>query len=185
VESPDEPPPVESQPDQVAQVLMPNGPPSTPEDKAQLLELYKLMVQSSEALVARRLGTNTFFLAVNGSLVAAIGLFVRQGADARSHGLVIAIFCLAGFIVAGGWHTLLISFGQLNEGKFAVIFRLEKVLPAAVFDAEWEALKRGTDKKRYRTFTANERRLPLIFMTIYGCAFVIGCLIALDWFPLP
>jgi hypothetical protein len=176
---------VESEPDEVSHVLMPNGPPSTPEDKAQLLELYKVMVQSSEALVARRLGTNTFFLTVNGALVTAIGLFVRQSVNVQSHGLAIAIFCLAGFIVAGGWHTLLVSFGQLNAGKFAVIFRIEKVLPAAIFDAEWEALKSGTDKKRYRTFTASERRLPIIFMAIYGSAFLIGLLIAFDWLPLP
>jgi hypothetical protein len=174
---------VESEPDEISQVLMPNGPPSTPEDKAQLLELYKVMVQSSEALVARRLGTNTFFLTVNGALVAAIGLFVRQSANLRSHGLAIAIFCLAGFIVAGRWHTLLVSFGQLNAGKFAVIFRIEKVLPAAIFNAEWEALKSGTDKRRYRTFTASERRLPIIFMGIYGCAFLIGLLIVFDWLP--
>ncbi len=176
---------MESRPDQITQILMPNGPPSTPEDRVQLLELYKMMVQSSEALVARRLSTNTFFLAVNAALVTVIGLFVRQGADVRSHGLAIAILCLAGFVVAAGWRTLLISFGELNAGKFDVIFRLEKVLPAAIFEAEWEALKRGTDKKRYRTFTTSEQRLPAIFMTIYGCAFLTGLSIAFDWLPLP
>lgn len=185
MDSPHEPPTVESKPDRITQVLMPNGPPVTPEDKAQLLELYKMMVQSSEALVARRLGTNTFFLAVNAALVTVIGLFVRQGADVRSHGLAIAIFCLAGFVVAAGWRTLLVSFGKLNAGKFEVIFRLEEVLPAAIFEAEWEALKRGTDKTRYRTFTTGERRLPAVFMTIYGCAFLTGLSIAVGWLPLP
>jgi hypothetical protein len=164
---------------------MPHGPPSTPEGKAQLLELYKLMVQSSEALAARRIGTNTFFLTANGALLTAIGLFVRQGADTRSHGLVISTFCLVGIIVAAAWRNLIVSFGQLNSGKFAVILRVEKVLAAAVFDAEWEALGRGKDKKRYRTFTDSERRIPVIFMAIYACAFIVGVTIAFGWFPVP
>jgi hypothetical protein len=59
------------------------------------------------------------------------------------------------------------------------------VLPAAIFNAEWEALKRGTDRKRYRNFTASERRIPVIFMVIYGCAFLVGLLITFDWIPRP
>jgi hypothetical protein len=80
---------------------------------------------------------------------------------------------------------LLGSFRQLNDGKFAVILRLEKMLPAAIFDAEWEALKRGTERKQYRAFTVSERRLPQIFMIIYGGALVIALLIALGWLRLP
>lgn len=164
---------------------MPHGPPTSNEEKAHLLELYKLMVQTSEALLTRRLGTNTFFLTANGLLLTAIALFVRQGADNRSHGAAISLLCLAGLIVAGGWGSLISSFGQLNRAKFAVIIRMEKALSASMFDAEWEALARGRDKKVYRSFTNDEKRIPLIFMFVYGCAFVVGLLISLDKLPLP
>ncbi|MFJ8686362.1 RipA family octameric membrane protein [Micromonospora wenchangensis] len=172
------------EPDRIDRVLMPNGAPTSNEDKTQLFELYKLMVQTSEALVARRQGTNTFFLTANGLLLTAIGLFVRQGADTKRHGLVIAILCLTGLIVAWGWRTLLISFGQLNKGKFAVILRMEKALAASIFDAEWEALDRGENKHIYRSFTESEKRVPAVFMAIYGIAFAVGLLIVLDWLPL-
>ena len=169
--------------DRVARVLLPKGAPTDSVGKAQLFELYKLMVQTSESLVARRQGTNTFFLTVNGLILTGVGLFVRQGINARSHALVIVIFCITGLIISWSWRTLLTSFGQLNKGKFAVILQLEKQLSASIFDGEWEALDRGENKKAYRSFTQNESRIPLVFSAIYGLAGIIGLLIAAGWFP--
>jgi hypothetical protein len=169
--------------DPIDQILLPDGPPTDATDRAQLLEQYKLMVQTSEALVARRQGTNTFFLTANGVLLTALGLFVRQGADPRRHSAVIAIFCLTGLIISWAWRSLLISFGQLNKGKFAVILRMEKRLVASIFDAEWEALGRGSDPKVYRSFTESESRVPMIFMSIYVLAAAIAGLVAAGWVP--
>jgi hypothetical protein len=42
----------------------PNGIPASEPDLARTVELYKLMVASSESLVARRQGVNTFFLTI-------------------------------------------------------------------------------------------------------------------------
>ncbi len=163
--------------------LMPGGQPDSPEAKAQFFELYKIMVQTSESLVARRQGTNTFFLTANALLLTAIGLFVRVGFNARTHSLAIAVLCATGLIVSWAWRTLLVSFGQLNKGKFAVILRLEKALAAAIFDAEWEALDRGENKQTYRSFTRSESRVPLLFMTIYLLAGLVATLISLGWRP--
>jgi hypothetical protein len=148
-----------------------------------MFEVYKIMVQTSEALVARRQGTNTFFLSANGVLLTALGFVLRGGADPRSHSTVMAVLCLTGFIVSWAWRSLLISFGQLNKGKFAVILRLEKHLVASVFEAEWEALGRGQDPKVYRSFTASETRVPIIFMVIYVVAALVALLIAAGWRP--
>lgn len=171
------------EPDPVARVLLPSGSPTDADGKSQLFELYKLMVQTSESLVARRQGANTFFLTLNGLIVTAIGLFIRQGGDVRSHALVVIVLCLTGLIISWSWRTLLISFGQLNKGKFAVILRLEKTLSAAIFDAEWEALQRGEDKKTYRSFTQSESRIPVLFSVIYVLAAIIALLILLGVFP--
>lgn len=169
--------------DRVEMALMPGGQPDSPEAKAQFFELYKIMVQTSESLVARRQGTNTFFLTANALLLTAIGLFVRVGFNARTHSLAIAVLCATGLIVSWAWRTLLVSFGQLNKGKFAVILRLEKALAAAIFDAEWEALDRGENKQTYRSFTRSESRVPLLFMTIYLLAGLVATLISLGWRP--
>jgi hypothetical protein len=168
--------------DRIDRVLFPAGPPTTKVGRKQVFRHYKLMVQTSESLISRRQGTNTFFITLNGALLTAIGLFVRNGYDPRSHGLVIAILCVTGIVISWAWRTLLISFGQLNKGKFAVILRLEKVLGTATFDAEWEALDRGEDKRTYRSFTKSESRIPIAFSIIYAVAGLVGVLIALGWF---
>lgn len=169
--------------DRVQQALLPSGAPADPERMDQFFELYKLMVGTSESLVARRQGTNTFFLTINGLILSAVGLFIHQGVDIRSHALVVVVFCLTGLIISWSWRTLLTSFGQLNKGKFAVILRMEKSLAASIFDAEWEALDRGDNKKTYRSFTQNESRIPIVFSAIYILAAVIALLISLGWFP--
>jgi hypothetical protein len=170
-------------PDPVESVLLPHGPPTSEAERAQFFELYRLMVQTSEALVARRQGTNTFFLTANGVLLTALGFVVRGGADPRSHATVVAVFCLTGIIVSWAWRSLLVSFGQLNKGKFAVILRLEKQLAASVFDAEWEALGRGRSPKIYRSFTSSESRIPVVFLVIYTLAFTVALLISAGWQP--
>jgi hypothetical protein len=169
--------------DRVESVLLPAGPPASDAARAQLFELYKIMVQSSEALVARRQGTNTFFLTANGALLTAVGFALRGGADPRSHGTVVAFLCLTGVIVSFAWRSLLISFGQLNKGKFAVILRLEKRFAASVFEAEWEALGRGEDPKVYRSFTASESGVPVVFMGVYVVAALVALVIAAGWHP--
>jgi hypothetical protein len=167
--------------DRVESVLLPHGPPTDDAGRAQLFELYKLMVQTSEALVARRQGTNTFFLTANGTLLTALGFVLRSGADPRRHGSLVAALSLTGVIVSWAWRSLLVSFGQLNKGKFAVILRLEKQLTASVFDAEWEALGRGEDPKVYRTFTTSESRVPFVFIGIYVVACVVALAVTSGW----
>jgi hypothetical protein len=96
---------------------------------------------------------------------------------------VVAFLCLTGVIVSFAWRSLLISFGQLNKGKFAVILRLEKRFAASVFEAEWEALGRGEDPKVYRSFTASESGVPVVFMGVYVVAALVALVIAAGWHP--
>lgn len=72
----------------VASALTPYGPPATQEDRDRLFELYRIMVQSSESLVSRRQGVNTFFITVNGAIIAALGFFIKAGAEKRFRLLV-------------------------------------------------------------------------------------------------
>ena len=58
-------------------VLFPSGPPQSEADTRQALDLYKIMVDSSEQLVGRRQGVNTFFLTMNGALFTASGIIVQ------------------------------------------------------------------------------------------------------------
>jgi hypothetical protein len=80
-----------------------------------------------------------------------------------------------GCIIAFAWFFTLNSYGQLNTGKFAVILEIEKMLPIAGFDLEWNALGRGEDRRKYWQLSRVERIIPVIFF----CAYIL--LITFVW----
>jgi hypothetical protein len=149
--------------------LFPMGIP-TPADTDLVLELYKVMVASSEALVARRQGVNTFFLTVNGAILTALGLIVTAVHDARIEAFAVIALAATGVILALAWRSLLISFSQLNTGKFVVINRIEDLFPVAIYAAEWNALGEGKDPKKYRSSTSREVWITWTFFGAYSLA---------------
>src|SRR5207249_11688352 len=120
---------------------------------------------------------NTFCLTSNGLLLTAIGLILRGGGHVRLHSAGIFVLAVAGAVLCGAWRTLIISFGQLNTGKFAIINEMEQRLAASIFAAEWEALERGENPAVYRSFTAREALVPRAFAVIYGIAVVLTGLV--------
>jgi hypothetical protein len=165
------------------EVLFPLGPPKDNAETQQALDLYKVMVQSSEGLVTRRQGVNTFFLTMNGALLTGAGL-VLQNTGANTVGaLGIAVFSLAGAILCAAWRSLITSFGQLNKGKFQVINAIERHLRAAIYAAEWEAL-RGEDPAIYRSFTSREIWVPNALLILHCVALITSVAVYVGWFKL-
>ena len=161
-----------------AEVLFPSGPPEGEAEIRQALDLYKIMVGSSEGLVSRRQGVNTFFLTMNGALLTASGIIVQSSGDDRLGGLGVAVLAVAGAILCAAWRSLITSFGQLNRGKFQVINTIERYLKAAIYAAEWEALGRGEDPKVYRSFTSREIWVPNALLVLYVLTAVVAVLFA-------
>lgn len=153
--------------DSIDSCLFPHGVPTDAKDIDRMFELYKIMVASSEALVGRRQGVNTFFLSINGAILTAAGLILGTGNDGQVKAAGLMILAVTGAILAGAWNSLLLSFGQLNAGKFEVINRIEKLFPVAIFEAEWNALKEGKDPKTYRTFSSREVWPPRTLLGLY------------------
>jgi hypothetical protein len=152
--------------DKINKALFPKGPPDK-HQRQEVFELYKLMVKSSEDLVARRQLVNTFYVSINGALLTAIGLVFTSKLVDPYKSLAVAVLSITGVVLALSWHSRIQSFGQLNRGKFAVISRIEKTLPAAIFDAEWIALGEGRDPRRYKTFTSREIVPAWAFFGVY------------------
>lgn len=161
-----------------ADVLFPSGPPREAAEAQQAFELYKIMVQSSEGLVSRRLSMNTFFLTMNGALLTASGLIVQNSADQKLGALGIAVLAVAGIVLCGAWRSLITSFGQLNRGKFKVINTIEKHLKAAIYAAEWEALGQGKDPKIYRSFTSREIWVPTALFVLHAVTCIAAILVS-------
>lgn len=162
--------------DSIDSALFPNGLPSSDADIQRTLELYKLMVTSSENLVARRQGVNTFFLTINGAILTAAGLLIGNQSDIHLQAIGLSVLAITGAILALAWRSLIRSFGQLNAGKFAVINRIETMLPVAVYLAEWKALDEGRNPRKYRTFTSREVWTPWTFFIVYCASAVVGVL---------
>jgi hypothetical protein len=167
-----------------ANILFPSGPPEEPADTQQVLDLYKIMVQSSEGLVGRRQAVNTFFLTINGALLTGYGLIIQNSGGNKVGALGIAVLAVAGTILCAAWRSLIISFGQLNRGKFQVINTIERYLKVAIYAAEWEALGRGEDPKVYRSFTSREIWVPDALLVLHIVIAVIALAVYSQWFSL-
>lgn len=161
------------------QALFPSGAPRTDEERRQASELYKIMVNSSEALVTRRQAVNTFFLTMNGALLTAIGLIVQNADERRLGALAVLVLALAGLLLALAWRSLIRSFGQLNAGKFKVINSIEKFLPVSIYEAEWVALERGRNPKVYRSFTSREIWVPNAMAGLHAIVAVVCLVLAI------
>ena len=159
--------------DAVDAVLFTNGEPED-EEADGLLAQYRILVETSEALVSRRQGVNTFFLSVNSIILTVAALLLRDGESGTLESGALIGLGLAGVTLCFGWRRLIVSFGQLNGGKFAVIQALERRLPARVFAAEWTALGCGRDPKRYAPFTETEKRTPVIFGVLQVLLLLVG-----------
>jgi hypothetical protein len=162
-----------------ARTLLPYGIPVEDKDRDRLFELYKIVVTSSEALVGRRQAFNTFFITIQGALVAVAGLLLRGSGQVQSKAVALTALAIVGGVIAYSWGSLLRSYGQLNGGKFKVINTLERLFPAAIYTAEWKALGEGRDPAIYRPFTAREAWVPRAFQLIYGLTAILGLLFAL------
>jgi hypothetical protein len=144
----------------------------------QRFEQYKIMVESSERLVARRQGVNTFFLTANGAIITAVGILVQASGVPYLRAIAIGALALAAMIICIAWSSLIRSFGQLNSGKFAVINRIERRLPLGLFSAEWEALERGENPAVYRSFTEREGWIPRLLVVLYVFVTIAALIVA-------
>ena len=134
-----------------------------------LVEQYKIFVESSERLVTRRQTVNTFFLTLNSLLLTGLGLTLREIIKMQEWVvLVIVPIGIAGILMCILWRRLVLSFKQLNTCKFNIIDILEQYLPASLFKAEWAALGEGKDDKKYRPSTKIEMSIPIVFIVIHS-----------------
>ncbi|MFA5986666.1 MAG: hypothetical protein WC819_04960 [Parcubacteria group bacterium] len=131
-----------------------------------LLEQYKVYIDSAEKISDRRQKSNEFFLALNSSLVALLGYILAKNSDSEIVSLFI-LSSISGIVLCYFWYRIIYSYKCLNSGKFKVIHMIERRLPLALYDTEWEILERGKNKKVYWPFSHIELMVPWIFIIIY------------------
>ena len=139
--------------------------------KADLLEQYKLYVQSAENVSARRVASSRYLLTLNVALVALYGL---QSANFGQTYWTLLVPVL-GIPVSLLWHQIIKSHRDLNTVKFEVIHELEQHLPAALFDYEWQLAEHGKGKS-YNPVTHIERWIPIAFVALHLVATILTIL---------
>ncbi len=136
---------------------------SNPGSHQDTLELYKIMVASSEQLIQRRQITNGFFITIIGAIVGASGFVIKEKIVTDSTVLVLILPIVIGLLMCRSWRNLIQNYGRLNTGKFKVIHMLEQQMGAKIFAAEWIALGKGLRKEKYQSFTSTEQNVPNLF----------------------
>lgn len=149
----------------------------------QILELYKIMVASSEQLIQRRQITNGFFITIIGAVVGATGFVVKEKIITDSAAFVLVVPNLIGLLLCRSWGNLIENYGKLNAGKFKVIHKIESQLDAQIFAAEWVALGKGMRKEKYRSFTTTEKNVPRYFSYLLWFVLVLT-LFSANWEPI-
>jgi hypothetical protein len=142
------------------------------------LEIYKTAVEMADRISVRRGITNSFFLAVQSSFVALVGLS-KEGAEGGLSERLILLF--VGVLLSFVWWMQLGSYRRLNEAKFSVITDIEKRLPVQIYSDEWAYLKGSSSVRSGRVFYIElgkiERYIPLAYALIHFFIFSAG----FDW----
>ena len=144
-----------------------------------LLEQYKLYVQSAENVSARRVASNRYLLAINAALVALYGL---QSAGFGQNYWALLIPAM-GIPVCLLWYLIIKSHAALNRIKFEVIHELEQHLPAAMYKYEWYLAEEGQGKT-YRAVTTIERWVPVLFALLHvilAIMIILAIAGVMDW----
>ena len=148
--------------------------------KADLLEQYKLYVQSAENVSARRVISNRYLLTLNAALVALYGL---QSAN-FGQGYWTLLIPIIGIPVSLLWYLIIKSHADLNHIKYVdVIHEMEDHLPAAMYRYEWQLAEEGQGKT-YRAVTTIERWIPILFAILHvvlAITILLDIAGVLDW----
>lgn len=129
---------------------------------ADLLEQYKLYVQSAENISSNRIATSRYLLTLNAALLALYGF---QPLNLGSSDLALAI-PVTGVLVSALWYRIIKSYRNLNGIKFELIHKLEERLPATLFKTEWDVVKKRSGRT-YIPVTKIEQWLPLLFIAAH------------------
>lgn len=129
-----------------------------------LLEQYKIYTSAAEAISDRRQKANEFFLTLNTGLVTVLGYLITN-ISKDDIAPLFGLGTVAGAAMCYLWYRIVRSYKGLNGGKYKVIHAIERRLPLALYDTEWEMLGRGENKNTYWPFTHIE-------LLCLGCLYV-------------
>ena len=109
---------------------------------ADILEQYKIYVQSAENVSSRRIATSRYLLTLSAALLAVYGIQLPD----LNQGYWTLTVPVTGMIVSVLWYHLIRSYRNLNDIKFQIIQDLEEYLPVALYTHEWKKAGQGSSR---------------------------------------
>lgn len=125
----------------------------------ELIEQYTTYVDTTLNVSNRRMRNNRFYVLLLSGTLAVISV-LADTQIIEEVGLLLA--GLLGLALCVLWYLSIVSYKQLNSGKYRVIEEMEEELPFSPFDREWEILDRGDNWRTYITHTRVERKIPVV-----------------------
>ena len=141
-----------------------------------LLEQYKLYVQSAEHVSARRVASSRYLLTLNIALVTLYGM-QSEGFVQNYWAILVPIL---GILASGLWYQIIQSHRDLNTVKFQIIHQLEEHLPVALYTYEWQLAGEGHGTP-YSAVTHREQWIPLAFVVLHSLLCLFPLLVQRDF----
>ncbi|KAA6331062.1 hypothetical protein EZS27_020302 [termite gut metagenome] len=142
-------------------------------DRKLKIELYKIMVGSTEKVTEQRLRVNNLFFTITSSIFSVSFIVGKAFEFSLIGSLAIFALTIVAFSVSFFWEKLINSYGKLNTGKFIIIDKIEKQLRTNMFEDEWNVLTRNLN---YESNTKTEitiiKRFRFI-MVIFAIAEIV------------
>jgi hypothetical protein len=127
-----------------------------------LLDQYKLYVEMADRISQRRTTANNYFLTVNSAILGFVGYLTSKESTEW-----LWLLAVAGCALSFLWFSIIISHKKLNTAKWLVVHEIEKRLPMSPYDAEWEAVERGKNRRLYWPLSHVESFVPWVFLFLH------------------
>lgn len=137
----------------------------------ELIDQYTTYVNTTLDVSNRRMRNNRFYVLLLSGTLAAISVLAKTNII-QEVGLLLA--GSLGFALCVLWYASIVSYKQLNKGKYTVINEMENHLPVEPFNQEWAVLEEGENWPTYITHTRVERKIPgvlafpYLIITVYA-----------------
>jgi hypothetical protein len=132
-----------------------------------IFKIYQLAVEMADRHSSRRATANSFFLTLQGALVAGVGLFIKsQDTFTRSAYSSMLVLSLLGILLCVSWALTIKSYGDLSSAKWGVILEIEKKLSSKPFTDEWKLLETD-DYLKWKNEMSGYRRPKRLFKWLH------------------
>lgn len=145
-------------------------------DETTAIEQWKFYASTTQEVSNRRLKNNRFYLRLLVALLGIAGIGNRLSFVTASEITAIGVI---GFILCVLWAFHILSYKQLNRGKYSVLVEIADELSFNPFHMEWDELQEGKDPSVYIKHTTVEIWWPrvlgyfFLLLAVFGATSVI------------